>query len=304
MDRSDPVEFEDLEGNIDAPTDTEVELEDIKEEDDVDIEVAADPGEDNEQPEEETEEESSSKAREGQEESDQDDLLSYSKKVRKRIERERKIARAAKAEAEALRQQLDAIQAERQVSVDSQQIDATLTEKRAALKKIREEFDPERVDDELKLLEEITDLQAQKRHLGARGTPPAQRPQAPANPHVAAWLKRNQGWFDKPEYSAQSAVARQIDQALVAEGYSPGEAGYFEEMDRRLAKVVRLPTRAKPTSPVAPVTEGATVPKTKVVLSRGDLAFMEKMGMDTKNPKHLKAFAAERRRSAMRNSNV
>jgi hypothetical protein len=83
--------------------------------------------------------------------------------------------------------------------------------------------------------------------------------------------------------------------------YRPTDAKYFEELDKRLAETVRLPTRAKPKSPVAPVTEGATHSKTKVVLTKQDLAFMEKMGLDPKNPRDLKAFAAERRNS-LRNS--
>jgi hypothetical protein len=33
------------------------------------------------------------------------------------------------------------------------------------------------------------------------------------------------------------------------------------------------------------------------MLSRQDLAFMEKLGMDPKNPAHLRAYAAERRSS-------
>jgi hypothetical protein len=278
-DREETV-FEDLDGstNDTIPT-AEVELEEVKEDDDIDVEIDSESGE-NEQPEEEeeTEEEAPEGKGESPEAEEDKELESYSKKVRKRIERERRIARAAKAEAEALRQQLNQVTAEKEASANTQQIDQALAEKRAKLKATREEFDPEKVDEELKLLEEIADLQAQKRQLGARGTPPATKPQMPApeapkpNPHAVRWLERNQGWFDKPEYGAQSAVARQIDQALIAEGFSPDEEGYFEELDRRLAKTVRLPTRAKPKSPVAPVTEGTTPSKTKQKLrNRGGL---------------------------------
>jgi hypothetical protein len=302
MDREEQI-FEDLDGNIDEPATEEVELDaEVKEDDDLEVEIA-DSGEEQEQPEEEEEEAKEEVATKPEASDDEDDLASYSKKVRKRIERERKIARAAKAEAEALRQQLNAIHAEKEVSATQEQLDATLTEKRAKLKAIREEFDPEKVDEELALFEEIADLQAQKRHVSsARGTPPATKPQEskPTNPHVAKWLDRNKEWFDAPEYSAQSAVARQIDQALSAEGYKPSDEEYYQELDRRLAKTVKLPTRTKPKSPVAPVTESATHSKTKVVLTKQDLAFMAKMGMDPKNPAHLKAFAAERRSSSLR----
>jgi hypothetical protein len=302
MDREEQI-FEDLDGAVDAPADTEVELEEIKD-DDFEVEVSSESGEEHEQPEEEPETEidiPSPKVKEDQEESEEDDLSSYSKKVRKRIERERRISRAAKAEAETLRQQLDALRAEKEVVASTEQIDAALAEKRAKLKAIREEFDPDKVDEEINLFSEIADLQAQKQQLGARGTPQSAPAQASKpNPHAAKWLERNQGWFDAPGYSAQSAVARQIDQSLIAEGYSPSDAGYFEELDRRLSKTVRLPTHTRSkaaVSPVAPVTEGVTHSKTKVVLTKQDLAFMAKMGMDPKNPAHLKAFAAERRTS-------
>jgi hypothetical protein len=300
MDRDEP--FEDLEGAVDAPQDTEVELEEAKDED-LEVEVSSEPGEDaDEQPEPEPEEEPSPKAEDGQEESDED-LSSYSKRVRKRIERERKITRAAKAEAAALRGQLETERAQKETVATTQQIDQALSEKTAQLKTLREEFDPEKVADEINLFSEIADLQAQKRQLSARGTHASPKPQeSKPNPHVARWLERNQEWFDKPEYSAQSVAARQIDQALIAEGLSPGEQGYFEELDRRLAKTVRLPTRTRSKSPVAPVTDTPPRGRHKVVLSKGDLAFMERMGMDTKNPAHLKAFAAERRTSSLRES--
>jgi DNA polymerase III gamma/tau subunit len=301
MDRDE--HFEDLDGNIDEPATEEIELDEVKDDEEIDVEISSAPGEDQEQPEPEPEpeEEPSPKAKEDQEESE-DDLSSYSKRVRKRIERERRIARAAKAEADALRQQLDAARRDAEALASTEQIDATLAEKRAKLKAVREEFDPEKVDEEIDLIAEITDLQTQKRQLGARGTPPATKPQtqAPSNPRVAEWLGRNKEWFDRPEYLAQSTAARQIDQSLIAEGYSPSDAGYFEELDRRLSKTVRLPTHTRSkaaVSPVAPVAEGVTRSKTRVVLSKQDLAFMEKMGLDTNNPQHLKAFAAERRNS-------
>jgi hypothetical protein len=290
MDRDEP--FEDLEGNVDAPEQTEVELEEVKD-DDLEVEVSSESGEEHEQPEEE--EEPSPQAKEGQEDPEEDDLSSYSKKVRKRIERERRISRAAKAEAAALREQLETERAQKEAVASTQQIDQALTEKTAQLKALREEFDPEKVSDEINLFSEIADLQAQKRYLARGGAQPQQKAKAEGpNPHAEKWLERNQGWFDKPEYLAQSVVARQIDQALIAEGLSPADAGYFEELDKRLAKTVKLPTRARTKSPVAPVMDTPQRSRTKVVLTKQDLAFMEKMGMDPKDPKHLKAFAAER----------
>jgi len=58
--------------------------------------------------------------------------------------------------------------------------------------------------------------------------------------HAAQWIDRN-GWY-KPDLSdTDSRIAKVVDEELVKEGWSPGTADYWDELDSRLQK--RLPHR-------------------------------------------------------------
>jgi hypothetical protein len=73
----------------------------------------------------------------------------------------------------------------------------------------------------------------------------AQRPAGPDPRIVAnaqAWAARN-SWYDPAGGNEESAIVRAIDNALSAEGRSPTDPGYFEELDRRIAR--RLPERSR-----------------------------------------------------------
>lgn len=59
--------------------------------------------------------------------------------------------------------------------------------------------------------------------------------------NARAWASRNT-WYDPAGATEESAIVRAIDQALSAEGRSPTDPGYFEELDRRIAR--RLPERS------------------------------------------------------------
>lgn len=58
--------------------------------------------------------------------------------------------------------------------------------------------------------------------------------------HATQWIDRN-GWY-KPDLSdTDSKIAKVIDEDLVKEGWNPGTADYWDELDARLQK--RLPHR-------------------------------------------------------------
>jgi hypothetical protein len=53
--------------------------------------------------------------------------------------------------------------------------------------------------------------------------------------HAATWIERNE-WY-KPDLSdTDSKVAKQVDETLVADGWNPGTAEYWDELDSRLQK--------------------------------------------------------------------
>jgi hypothetical protein len=71
----------------------------------------------------------------------------------------------------------------------------------------------------------------------------ADQPQQPAQRQIdpgvqrnaATWIDRN-GWY-KPDLSdTDSKIAKQVDEVLVKEGWNPGTADYWDELDNRLQK--------------------------------------------------------------------
>jgi len=83
-------------------------------------------------------------------------------------------------------------------------------------------------------------LVAQRENFKTRKAAPAPAPAA--DPETVRllreWHGRNQ-WFDFQKRDEDSAIASAIDGVLVREGYSPGTAAYYTELDKRIA--VRLP---------------------------------------------------------------
>jgi hypothetical protein len=60
---------------------------------------------------------------------------------------------------------------------------------------------------------------------------PGQRQPSPA---AMEWYQRNKEWFNKDP--VLTAGARVLDQQMVADGYTPSDPDYFEELDSRLKK--------------------------------------------------------------------
>jgi len=82
----------------------------------------------------------------------------------------------------------------------------------------------------------------------------ADRPAAPQQPtidpsvqrHAAKWIERN-NWY-KPDLSdTDSRIAKQLDEEMTKEGWNPGTADYWDELDDRLQKY--LPHRYNEPSP-------------------------------------------------------
>ena len=250
---------------------------------------------------------------------DNEDLSNYSQNVRKRIERERRLKREARegreaaelraqtneriaAEERAARQRLESeLAALRQTPVnvtDTADIDRQIAEKTAKFKQVRAEFDPDKAGEELDLMHEIAELRqkkAQPRQAAPLPVPTA----APAPPPLPAaaqrWIDRNP-WFHQDEFAMQKAAAIQLDNQLRAQKLDPHSDGYYAELDRQLKRAIVLPgaKRDNGASPAAAPPAGAPTSKRRVTLDRSDLAFMQKIGLDPKNPEHVKSYAKEK----------
>lgn len=68
----------------------------------------------------------------------------------------------------------------------------------------------------------------------ARPQPQQQPPRRQPSPAATEWYERNKDWFGKD--AVMTSGAKAVDQQMVADGYSPNDPDYFEELDRRLKR--------------------------------------------------------------------
>jgi hypothetical protein len=82
---------------------------------------------------------------------------------------------------------------------------------------------------------QLDELSAVKRQAN-QPQAPQQRPIDPGvQRHAAKWIDRNE-WY-KPDLSdTDSKIAKQVDESLVTDGWNPGTAEYWDELDSRLQK--------------------------------------------------------------------
>lgn len=264
---------------------------------------------------------------------DDSDLEGYSDRVRKRIMRERRIARQARDDAQAARDEAAAARAAveelsgRFNQIQRADTQSTLQKQLAAAKgkvdAARAKYRQARIDGdldaELAAQDEVNEADFQRRlleaHLqrAAAETPAdkpaaaaAAKPAAPkATPATQAWLNRNASWWGKD--AVLTAAAQAIDKEIAAEGMSSADPEYFAELDRRLAKKgLRKPgASASPhRSSVAPATTRTPSSGTqgnRVTLTKEDQAFMRQMRLDPNNPAHAKQYALEKRAASRSN---
>lgn len=233
-----------------------------------------------------------------------EDLTQYSKAVRERIERERRVTarereRREQAEEE-LRQaksELNAVKTQEEVG----KLDQEIAKVRADLTQAKADLDS---DKEVEAIDRLTALQAKKAAAEARK---AAEPQGGGqkdddNPARAAWFRRNPWFLDQKSYGPQRQAAMAINAEVHAAGFDDRSPKYYEELDRRLAKAVKVPRtnggKPQQRDPVSAQTREPTPTNpNRIVLNQADLANMRKFGLDPSNPQHLKRYAAEVRAS-------
>ena len=71
---------------------------------------------------------------------------------------------------------------------------------------------------------------AQQPTQQTRQAPPKKQP----SPAAMEWYQRNKDWFNKD--AVLTASARVLDQQMVADGYTPDDPDYFDELDSRLKR--------------------------------------------------------------------
>ena len=215
---------------------------------------------------------------------DDDDLSEYSKSVRKRIERERRLKEEARAELAAAKAELEQRRREERAAKIDGELDTAFQE----LEDARSDAD---VRKEAEALAKVTRLTSEKESLAEAKSTPKSGGDGPS-PAYADWLKRN-AWFTKPEHEVQHAATLAVAKRLVAQGLNDETPEFYERLDKELPKHIKVPRQAKPLPPRTTIErrpERGPSGRRRVVVTPQIKREMRAFGLDPKNPTHMKAY--------------
>lgn len=106
---------------------------------------------------------------------------------------------------------------------------------------------------------------------------PRPQPQLQVSPATQDWMNKNP-WFGKGEgkdpVATMAAVG--ISEQLIAEGYDPSSAEFYEEVDRRI--VDNIP-RLRAQEPRNPVVAGSRTPLKRIRLDEGTVTTSKRLGV-------------------------
>jgi hypothetical protein len=134
---------------------------------------------------------------------------------------------------------------------------------------------------ELKALDSWNKSQNSRTQAPAPAPAQVQAPQAPPQLNVAPatqeWMAKNP-WFGRGEgkdpIATMAAVG--VSEQLIAEGYDPSSAEFYEEVDRRI--VENIP-RLRAQEPRNPVVAGSRTPTRRIRLDEATVATSKKLGV-------------------------
>lgn len=183
----------------------------------------------------------------------------YSKKVKARIERERRAKRkeakradSAEAERDYWRDQAQQI-AKDNASRSKDQLKKTIEQADSAIESAEAELESAiengNTSAQVKLTSKLTDLKAEKIQAEISlndlpetgeippfdGKVPAQRPDKSL---ADKWVDDRGDWYGQRGFERETRLANRIDREVFADGFDPKTPEYFEELDKRLKKKI------------------------------------------------------------------
>lgn len=224
---------------------------------------------------------------------EEDDDSGYSKKVRKRIERERRLKEEARQRAEAAEARLAELEAKQAESTIEDRLNKAIEE----LEDARRDADTRK---EATAQARVTRLVAEQEELAKRKAAESDRKggDQPLSPAYKQWIERNQ-WFEDKRYAGQRAAAIAKAQELLATGdHDDKTPEFYRALDRELRKVIVVPGRKPPSRdaiPRIPMGERRSGSKTRVVLTPDDRRLMKGLKLDPTNKADVLAYAREKR---------
>lgn len=261
----------------------------------------------------------------------------YSKKVKSRIERERRAKLKERKRGDYWEQQAKDL-AKRQYESDKAGLERTVEQADSAIERTRSDLERAIEDgntkDQVRLTDELTNWKAAKVRAEAslEDLSPDGNVQsfddkmssqtAKTQNEADRWMDERGDWYRQQGFEKATRLANRLDKELYKEGYDPQTAEYFDELDRRIkAQMPELyddadlsadkdddagETRRSKRSPVAPVDGDQGRQRvqrgSKVRLDPEDFDNMRAFGLDTNDPEVLKEYARNKKESAQKES--
>lgn len=246
----------------------------------------------------------------------------YSARVRKRIEREKRVTEAERQRAEKLQRELDytnqQLNAMRQQGLDGriEDIDSKIE---SVKERLSDAIEKGETEEQVAQQDRLATLRARKiqAQRDKENFQPVQvETRRKTGTKAEEWIFKQSSWYNKDREATEAANI--IDSSLTKEGYDQNTDEYFEELNRRLSRrfpnlvksgdnddeddfddedFEEKPEPKKKSKPVSARVEQipASAKKkrsgNKIQLTRSDLANMEKFGLDPTDPKALKEYA-------------
>jgi hypothetical protein len=266
----------------------------------------------------------------GEDESDED----YSRRVRKRIDRERRLrdreVNEANEERDYWKEQAEAAQRQlqdRSKRVSKEDLDKIGEDIKGVEKDLAAAIENGKTEDQVRLTSKLTDLKAKEitTRLEAESEEGSDkskgrdrvREQGGPSRQAKLWMDKRSDWFGKPGFEKETRAANRIDREIYSEGYDVNDPEYFAELDKRLrnrypdlydddggdergtARRRASDDRRSERSPVGevPGDGGRRKPasSSRVELNAEDFDNMRKFGLDTNDPEVLKEYARNKR---------
>lgn len=260
----------------------------------------------------------------------------YSKKVKSRIERERRAKLKERERADYWERQAQEL-AKRQQEGSRKELEKTVEQADSAIERTRNDLERAIEDgntkEQVRLTDELTNWKAAKVRAEADlETLPTDGNVQPFDDKMSSqkaktqskadrWMDERGDWYRQPGFEKATRLANRLDKEIFREGFDPNTQEYFDELDKRIRK--QMPDlyddvkpaaeedsdttgRKRKQSPVAGVDGDQGRQRvergSKVKLEPEDFENMRRFGLDTNDPEVLKEYARNKREAESRSS--
>lgn len=258
----------------------------------------------------------------------------YSKRVKARIEREQRQTAKARDEARYWREHAQRL-SKAASKGERQALEQTVEQATSAIEQARSDLERAIEDgntkEQVRLTDYLTDLKGKKISAEARlqdfpedggdlpsysGNVDSDATGQSSESEADKWMRSRSDWYRKPGFERATRAANRIDKELYTEGYDANDPAYFEELDRRMAKIMPElydddgsaeqtgDTKRKRGQSAVAGDDGTSDTRRqtrdrsgRVKLTKADFDNMRRFGLDPNDNEHVKEYARNKAES-------